>query len=157
MNCYSFVYGFGVGVIVVLTYFLNKESPDTESKRYLVLLSVATLIWICSEFLYYTPWGTITVSIYYAKLVSIVFLPYFSLMTVLRIPIRNKVLKFRYTPLIFFMPVLISLFFIFIAPFNKLFISNLNEIRMIDGYPRYDAIPGTLVFVWFLPHSCESP
>ena len=152
MNWYSFAYGFGVAGILVLIYLFHRENPDTESKRFFVLLGVSSLLWVGSEFLYYTLWGKITQSLYYAKMVGVIFLPYFVLMGVLSLPVRSKVLKFRFSRQIFLVPSLVSLIFIFVSPFDHLFIAGFREITALDGFIRYDAIPGALFYLWFIPY-----
>ena len=152
MNWYSFVYGFGVIDLLLLIYLFHRENPDTESKRFFILLGVSSLLWIGAEFLYYTLWGKITQSLYYAKIVGIIFLPYFILMGVLSLPIRSKVLKFRFSRQIFFVPPAVSLIFIFVSPFDHLFIAGFQGIISIDGYIRYNALPGPIFYLWFIPY-----
>ena len=153
MNWYAFVYGFGVIDLLILIYLFHRENPNTESKRIFVLLGVSALLWIGAEFLYYAFWGKITQIFYYSKMVGTIFIPYFVLMGVLSLPVRSKVLKFKFSRHIFFVSPLISLFFLFASPFNNLFIANFHQITAVDGHIRYDASFGPIFYLWYIPYA----
>ena len=153
MNWYALIYGAGTITLVYLTYRLYIGNPSTESKLYFSLMGVVSSIWVGSEFFYYTFWGRITVVFYLVKFIGIALAPYAVLMSTLTTPMRNKIMKFKYTPIILLIPPLISIIFVFLSPVNHLFFTGFKEITIVDGHPRYVGIWGPMADYWHVPYS----
>ncbi len=153
MNIYSWVYGIGLITMIYLIYLIYKRAPKSDAKLYLILMALSAAIWIGSEFLYYSTWGIFSVVFYCLKYVGIITIPYAILMATLTIPIRSKVMRFKYLPHILFIPSIISMFFLFTNPIYHLFFTGFKEITVIDGHVRYSGIWGPAAIFWHVPVS----
>ncbi len=153
MNVYSVAYGIGAAILIYMTYRVYTSAQKTEPKIYFTLLSTVAAIWITSEFLYYTLWGTASLVFYYMKYIGVILTPYAILMTALTIPMRSKIMKFRYTPFLILAPDLVSLAALFTDPFHHLFFSSFQEVDVGDGLLRYTGHWGPLAAYWHVPYS----
>jgi len=153
MSWYWMPYGAGAVIIAYLTYRLYTGSPNTESKLYFSLMGLVAGIWVTSEFFYYLLWGNISLAFYLLKFVGIALTPYAVLMSVLTTPIRSKLMRFKYTPLILLVPPLISIFFVLTSPFNHLFFVGFKEVYVGDGHVRYEGTWGPVMNYLHVPYS----
>ena len=153
MNIFAIVYGIGLITMIYLIYLIHKRAPKSDAKFYLLLLVLSAAIWIGGEFLYYLTWGIITVVFYCFKFVGIIAISYAILMATLTIPIRSKVMRFKYLPHILFIPPTISILLLFTNPFHHLFFAGFKEIYAVDGHPRYTGMWGSAAYFWHVPFS----
>ncbi len=153
MNIYSGIYGIGLITMIYLIYLIYKRAPKSDAKLYLILMTFSAAIWIGGEFIYYTTWGIFSVVFYCFKYVGIITIPYAILMATLTLPIRSKVMRFKYLPHILFIPPTISMIFLFTNPIYHLFFTGFKEITVIDGKIRYTGIWGPAASFWHVPVS----
>ncbi len=153
MNIFAIAYGGGLITMVYFMYLIHKRAPKSDAKFYLLLMASSAAIWIGGEFLYYSTWGLISVVFYCFKFVGIIAISYAILMATLTIPIRSKVMRFKYLPHILFIPPTISILLLFTNPIHHLFFSGFKEINVIDGHIRYTGIWGPAAHFWHVPFS----
>ncbi len=153
MNVYSVAYGIGAAILAYLVYEVYVRTPRSEAKFYFLLMAISAAIWITAEFLYYTTWGLASAVFYYVKFLGIVTIPYAILMVTLTVPVRSKVMKFRYLPHLLFIPPAISIILLVTNPLHHLFFSELHGVVMVDGHVRYTGIWGPVADYWHLPYS----
>ncbi len=153
MNEYSVAYGIGAAILIYMSYRVYVNTPKTEPKLYFTMLSTVAAIWITSEFLYYTLWGMASFIFYYVKFVGIILIPYAILMTSLTVPIRSKLMRYRYLPIILIAPDIVSLVMLFTNPLHHLFFSSFTTVNIGDGVVRYTGNWGPFAEYWHVPYS----
>lgn len=114
------IYLIGSFTLGYFAYKTYKVNPENEMNVNFALFGLVGFIWTFSEALYWTFEGSITLIFYHLKYVAIILVPYTTLIVSLSVPVRRKILRYKYTRYLLFIPQLVTCIAMVTNPIHRM-------------------------------------